>query len=100
MYLFTESTKSIVPLCQLANDGTHFSWLAVGTNVVYWGTHEVNPANPSTYTEHQTLYDCRTGKAENISLGKWTTTVYPHDDTLVFQVGQTPSWEQFTPKVQ
>lgn len=97
VYLFNEATKSIQMLTQLPNDGDQFSWLAVGEDVIYWGIRSVNPDDPSTYSEKQTVYDVSTGRTQQISLGTWTSTAYPHQNQLVFQVKNTTRWQTFTP---
>lgn len=97
VYQFNEATRSVKQLVELPNDGQRYSWLGVAPSHIYWGIRKVDSANPSTYTQRQYMYSIPSDEKKQISLGTWTSTVYVNGEHLIFQVGNTTSWKQFTP---
>lgn len=99
VYLFDEASIHISHLVDLPNDGTQFSWLAVGRNVIYYGTRTADLLHPGTFTLNQKMFDLMTDSATDINLNTYPEGTYPHGNQLVFQQPGTAQWQVFTPSL-
>ncbi len=96
-YLWTEQNQVLKPLASLANGKGTYSWLAVGSRLVYWGQRSLIPPDDRYFKGKQFVLNVLTGKLTAIRLGTWTSQAQVYGDNLQFRVQDTTQWEQFTP---